>query len=77
MGFLQWQRAGATLRCRVQAPLAVASLAQALGHTGFRSSGTRAQSLHSMLDLPGSGIETVSPALADGLLTTGPPGKSL
>ena len=28
-----------------------------------------------MWDLPGSGIEPVSPALAGGFLTTGPPGK--
>ena len=28
-----------------------------------------------MWDLPGLGIELVSPALADQLLTTGPPGK--
>ena len=31
---------------------------------------------HDMWDLPGSGIEPVSPALAGRLLTTGPPGKS-
>ena len=30
---------------------------------------------HDMWDLPGSGIEPVSPALAGRLLTTGPPGK--
>ena len=30
-----------------------------------------------MWDLPGTGIEPVFPALADGFLTTGPPGKSL
>ena len=30
-----------------------------------------------MWDLPGPGLETVSPALADGFLTTVPPGKSL
>ena len=29
-----------------------------------------------MWDLPGSGIKPVSPALASGFLTTGPPGKS-
>ena len=29
-----------------------------------------------MWDLPGPGIEPVSPALAGGLLTTEPPGKS-
>ena len=30
-----------------------------------------------MLNLPGPGIEPVSPALAGGFLTTGPPGKPL
>ena len=29
-----------------------------------------------MWDLPGAGIEPVSPAMAGGLLTTAPPGKS-
>ena len=29
-----------------------------------------------MWNLPGAGIETVSPALADGFVTTEPPGKS-
>ena len=33
--------------------------------------------LRGMWDLPGPGIEPVSPALAGGSLTTGPPGKSL
>ena len=30
-----------------------------------------------MWDLPGPGLELVSPALAGGFLTTAPPGKSL
>ena len=30
-----------------------------------------------MWDLPGPGIKLVSPALAGGFLTTGPPGESL
>ena len=29
-----------------------------------------------MWDLPGPGLQPVSPALAGGFLTTGPPGKS-
>ena len=33
--------------------------------------------LAGMWDLPGSGIEPVSPALAGGFLSTVPPGKSL
>ena len=39
------------------------------------SCGTWAQLLHSMWDLPGPGLEPVSPALAGGFLTTVPPGK--
>ena len=41
------------------------------------SCGTQAQLLRGMWDLPAPGIEPVSPALARGLLTTAPPGKSL
>ena len=41
------------------------------------SCGARPQLLHGMWDLPRSGIEPVSPALAGELLTTVPPGKSL
>ena len=33
--------------------------------------------LHGMWDLPGPGLERVSPALADRFLTTALPGKSL
>ena len=39
------------------------------------SCGTWAQLLCGMWDLPGPGIEPVSPALAGGFLTTVPPGK--
>ena len=41
------------------------------------SFGTWAQLLWGMWDPPGPGLEPVSPALAGGLLTTAPPGKSL
>ena len=44
---------------------------------GFSSCGLQAQLLYSMWDLPGPAIEPVSPALAGGFMTTGPPGKSL
>ena len=56
-------------------------------HTGFSSCGSRAlerrlsscgaqaQLLRDMWDLPGPGLEPVSPALAGGLPTTAPPGK--
>ena len=44
---------------------------------GLSSCGSRAWLLCGMWDLPGPGIETVSPELAGGFLTTVPPGKSL
>ena len=44
-------------------------------HVGFSSCGTRAQLLHGMWNLPGPGLEPVSPAMAGGFLTTAPPGK--
>ena len=47
---------------------------QALEHR-LSSCGARAQLLRSMWDLPGPGLEPMSPALAGGLLTTAPPGK--
>ena len=39
--------------------------------------GARAYLLRGTWDLPGPGLEPVSPALAGGFLTTAPPGKSL
>ena len=39
------------------------------------SCGAPASLLHGMWDLPGPGLEPVSPALADGFLTTVLPGK--
>ena len=42
---------------------------------GLCSCGARASLLRSMWDLPGPGLEPVSPALAGGFLTTLPPGK--
>ena len=44
--------------------------------SGFSSSGTQAQLLYSMWDLPGLGIEPMSPALPGRFLSTGPPGKT-
>ena len=39
------------------------------------SCGAGAQLLRGMWDLPGPGLEPISPALAGGLSTTAPPGK--
>ena len=41
------------------------------------SCGSRAQLLHGMWDLPGPGLEPVSPALAGGFSTTAAPGRPL
>ena len=43
---------------------------------GFSSCAARVQLLRGMWNLPGPGLEPVSPALAGGFLTTSPPGKS-
>ena len=48
---------------------------RALEHA-FSSCGAQAQLLCAMQHLPGPRTEPMSPALAGGLLTTGPPGKS-
>ena len=40
------------------------------------SCGARASLLRGMWDLPGPGLEPVTPALAGGFLTSVPPGKS-
>ena len=50
--------------------------AQALGCPGLSSCGVWAQWLHGVWGLPKLEIEPVSPVLADGFLSTGPPGKS-
>ena len=42
---------------------------------GFSSCGSQTELLHSMWDLPGPGLEPVSPELAGGFLTTVPRGK--
>ena len=47
---------------------------RALEH-GLNSCGARASLLRGMWDLPGPGLEPVSPALAGGFLTTVPPEK--
>ena len=43
----------------------------------LNSCGALASLLHGMWDLPGSGIEPLSPAMAGGFFTTESPGKSL
>ena len=75
-GFSQLWRVEATLVVAYRLLIAVASL-QALGCMSFSSCGERAWLLCSMRNLPKPRIKPVSPALADGFLTTGPPGKSL
>ena len=58
--------------CGAQALSAQASVVVACG---LSSCGARASLLRSTWDLPGPGLEPVSPALAGGFLTTVPPGK--
>ena len=62
----------ASLCCGARALGAQASVVMA---RRLSSCGTRALLLRSMWDLPGPGLEPVSPALAGGFLTTAPPGK--
>ena len=64
-------------------PVAVSRGYSSFRTTGFRIAanrfsgcGARAGLLHGMWNLPGPGIEPMSPALAGGFLSTVPPGKS-
>ena len=77
MGFLQLGERGLLFIAVRRLLIAVASLVVEHGRQahGLSSCGTRAQLLHGLWDLPGPGLETVSPALAGGFLTTVPPGK--
>ena len=62
----------------VRGPLTVAASLVAehrLQTRRLSNCGSRAQLLHGMWDLPGPGLEPMSPALAGGFLTTAPPGK--
>ena len=43
---------------------------------GLSSSGAQAQFPRDTWNLPGAGIEAMSPALVGGFLATGPPGES-
>ena len=67
---------GAALGCDTSA-----SPGNGFFHQGAQALGPRAldhewaQLLHSTLDLPGPGVESVSPALAGRFLTTEPPGE--
>ena len=75
-GCLQLQRVGDTLPCGAWA--SHCSCFSCCGEWALErrlsSCGTRAQLLHGMWDLPGPGLEPMSPALAGGLLTTALPG---
>ena len=69
-GFSFLERAGFSLRWLVllQGTGSTARGLQLLWHMGFLVS--------RLVNPPGPGIKPMSPALAGGLLTTGPPGKS-
>ena len=71
-------------RCRARALGMSASVVVARGLSScgswalehrLSSCGARASLLRGTWDLPGPGIEPMSPALAGGFLTTAPPGK--
>ena len=68
-----WTYRGGVSGCGAQARGARAS---AVAVRGLRGCGARAQGLLSMWDLPRADIEPVSPALANGFLSTVPPAKS-
>ena len=86
-GFFQFWRAGATLLCGAWVShcggfaccgaQAVGTQASVVVACRLSSCDARAQLLRGIWDLPGPGIEPVSPALAGGFLTTAPPGNSL
>ena len=87
MGFLLLWRAGATLPCGVRAShcdrfsccgaWALGARASVVVAQGLSSCDARAQLLCGMWDLPGPGLEPMSPALAGGFPTTAPPEKPL
>ena len=60
--------------CRAQA---LGARASEVAAWGLRSCGALAQLLRSMWELPGPGIEPVSPVLAGRLFTTEPPRKPI
>ena len=59
--------------------IVVVSLVASTGSrpAGFSSCGIQTYTTLQRVNPPGPGIKPMSPALADGFLTTGPPGKSL
>ena len=69
-GFLELQQEGTTF-------VAVLGLLVVASHGAQATVLAEALLPRGMRDLSGPGIEPMSPALADGFLTTGPPGKSL
>ena len=83
--FLQLQclgcHCGGFSYCRAQALRCLgfsgcgAGLSSCSSRNRLSSSGAPAQLLHHMWDLPGSGVEPVSPASEGGFFTAEPPGK--
>ena len=83
--FLYLWRVGATLPCGERAShyggfsrcgtQALSTWASVVAAHRLSSCGARAQLFRGMWDLPGPGLEPMSPALAGGFLTTAPPGK--
>ena len=72
-----WLLSGGCFCCAAQALEHVGfsgCISQALKHT-LNGCGSRAKLPHGMWDLPGSGTEPISPALAGGFFTNEPSGK--
>ena len=78
VGFLYLQEAWAALQMRCSAS-ACCVFPCCRARAQYRLSGCDAQAQfpHSMGNLPGPGVELMSPALAGGFLTLGPPAKSV
>ena len=75
VGFLQLQRVRATLCLWFMDSLWWLLPCVAPEHMGFSTCGAQVQLLSSLWDLPGPGVELVSPAFQGAFLTTWPPGK--
>ena len=76
---LRWLLLLRSMGSRAQASVVVARRLSSCGSWALEhrlsSCGTQAQLLCSMWDLPGPGLQPMSPALAGGFLTTAPPGN--
>ena len=73
---LCWGAQALGARASVVVALGLSSCGSRALECRLNSCGAQAQLLRGMWDLPGPGLNTVSPALAGGFFTAEPPGKS-